>query len=61
MLLILGGWALTNDFEKLQRWKETTEWAAQNGCPTFVELRNEEFYQVEELSAHVNFPDGEDE
>jgi len=54
--LILAGWAYSNDFDKMRRWKETVDWASANDCVSIVEgLSDQDFYQVKELS---NLPTG---
>ena len=47
--LILAGWAYSSDRAKAARWKETVEWATQNGCAKFVtEIPDSDFYFVNE-------------
>jgi len=56
--LILAGWAYSNDIEKLQRWEETVVWATNNGCPEMVEIRDEDFYYVDEPTFYTVGPGG---
>jgi hypothetical protein len=51
--LILAGWTYSNDAEKLQRWKQTIEWAESNGCTEILtEIPEQEFYMVDKLTTH---------
>jgi hypothetical protein len=56
--LILGGWAYSNDIEKMRRWEETVAWAAKNSCSERVEVSSEEFYCVEEPTSYTVGPMG---
>lgn len=57
--LILGGWALSNDVEKMQRWRETVDWVTANGCRNIVEqIPDEDFYKVEKPSSQPVGPMG---
>ena len=43
--LILGGWAFSSDFDKMQRWNMTVAWARGNGCAEIVDaIPDEDFY-----------------
>jgi hypothetical protein len=45
--LILAGWAFSNDIEKRQRWQETVDWAATNGCSTLIDaIADEDYYEL---------------
>jgi len=58
-LLILSGWSYTNDVEKMQRWKETVEWAARNGCTEMVSgIPDRDFYLVEKPTSYMIGPMG---
>ncbi len=57
--LILNGWAFSNDVQKMQRWKETVDWAEANGCRSIVErISHQDFYTVEKPSAQPIGPRG---
>jgi len=56
--LILAGWAYSNDVEKEQRWKETVDWAINNGCPEIVAVPDEAFYDVDVPTSYVVGPLG---
>ena len=57
--LILAGWAYSNDIEKMNRWKETVEWANNNGCGELVNgVPDNEFYFVDEPSTYTVGPMG---
>jgi hypothetical protein len=58
-LLILSGWTYTNDVEKMQRWEETVEWAAGNGCTEMVSgIPDQDFYFVEKPTSYMIGPMG---
>ena len=51
--LILAGWAYSNDVEKMQRWKETVDWAEKNGCSNLVScIPDSDFYFVEKPTSY---------
>jgi len=57
--LILAGWAYSNDVEKMQRWKETVDWAMINGCSNLVtDIADRDFYFVEEPTSYMVGPMG---
>lgn len=57
--LILSGWLLTNDIEKLERWKGTVAWAERNGCSGIVHgIADEDFYEVETSTTYEVGPTG---
>lgn len=57
--LILAGWAYSNDVEKMQRWEETVEWAAKNGCANLVSgISDSEFYFTENPTSYMVSPLG---
>jgi hypothetical protein len=57
--LILGGWAYSNDIEKLQRWQETVAWSAKNECAELVSgIPDHDFYFVEEPTSYAVGPFG---
>jgi hypothetical protein len=43
--LILAGWAHSSDAQKMERWRETVEWAKSNGCVEIVE-QVDDFYMA---------------
>jgi hypothetical protein len=46
--LILGGWAFSDDTDKMRVWRETVDWASANGCVGIVEgIADGDFYKVE--------------
>jgi hypothetical protein len=50
--LILTGWVITNDVEKMHRWNETVSWAETNGCRNVVDdIPEEQYYFVHRLWA----------
>lgn len=56
-LLILAGWALTDDYTKMDRWAETVQWAENNECLHLLEhLKEEDFYITERLHKRVYVP-----
>lgn len=57
--LILAGWVYSNDVEKMQRWKETIDWARKNGCGNLVsDIVDRDFYFVEEPTSYMVGPMG---
>lgn len=52
--MILGSWAC-DDVYKMQRWEEMIAWARNNGCPELIEIRDEDFYYVKELTQPRNY------
>jgi hypothetical protein len=59
MPLILTGWVFSNDVEKMQRWKETVEWAKRNDCDYLVsDIPSREFYSTEAPTSHAVGPEG---
>lgn len=57
--LVLGGWAATNDQEKLLRWENTVSWAVQNGCTEIISAIPEaDFYYVKQVSTYEIGPMG---
>jgi len=56
--LILGGWAYSNDIEKMQRWEETVAWAGKNGCADLVEAPSGDFYYGDEPTSYTVGPLG---
>ena len=58
-ILILAGWAYSNDVEKMQRWEETVAWAVKNGCDKLVsEIPDSDFYFVEKPTSYTVGPLG---
>jgi hypothetical protein len=57
--LVLGGWAYSNDVEKLRRWEETVAWATSNGCSDLVRVPDEDFYYVDEPTSYTVGPLGD--
>ncbi len=48
--LILNGWVYSTDYAKKLRWKETVEWAQENGCSELIpELKKAEKYEVNKI------------
>jgi len=47
--LILNGWMYSNDVQKEARWKETVDWAVQNGCDKEVNIPDSSFYCVDAI------------
>lgn len=56
--LILGGWAFSNDVQKMARWNRTVDWARANGCSMLVEVAEESFYCQETLTSYEVGPTG---
>ena len=57
--LILGGWAYSNDTDKLHRWESTLEWATRNRCAELVSgIPEEQFYSVDSPTTYVVGPMG---
>jgi hypothetical protein len=56
--LSLGGWAHSNDIEKMQRWEQTVAWAGNNGCADLVEVPLGDFYYVDEPTSYTVGPMG---
>lgn len=51
--LILSGWAYTNDMDKAMRWKETVQWAKENGYSHLIpEFTEEEKYLVAVMTTY---------
>lgn len=49
--LILAGWVYSNDYDKMERWQQTVEWAEANGCAEITEvLKEKDFYFSHDLS-----------
>jgi len=58
-LLILAGWAYSNDVEKMERWEATIQWAAGNDCIELVSgIPDSDFYFTEEPSQYAVGPMG---
>lgn len=54
--LILGGWTMSSDLEKQDRWIKTLQWAEQNKCLHLIPvLMEEEKYYVSELTSYTPF------
>jgi hypothetical protein len=52
--LILGGWAYSNDTEKLHRWEATVQWADKNGCSDLLkDIAEDQFYCVESPTTYT--------
>jgi hypothetical protein len=48
--LVLSGWAMSSDVEKIQRWQETVRWATINGCLDLLSaIQETDYYYVEDL------------
>jgi hypothetical protein len=48
----IDGWVISNDVEKMNRWRETVAWAEENGCRRVVdEIPDEHYYYVRRLWA----------
>ena len=58
MPLILAGWALSDEIEKMRRWEETVAWAKSNGCAEIVALLAEDFYYADRPTSYVVGPGG---
>lgn len=59
MPLILGGWAYSNDLEKMDRWERTVRWAKEAGCEEVIAaVADGDFYCVKEPSDHTVGPLG---
>lgn len=57
--LILAGWSLSNDVDKMHRWEETVAWAVKNGCSHLVsDIRDQDFYCVEKPTSYEIGPLG---
>jgi hypothetical protein len=56
--LILGGWAYSNDEEKMERWRKTSNWAIENGCAELAEIADKDFYKVENPTNYAVGPAG---
>jgi hypothetical protein len=53
------GGLIPNDVEKIQRWKETVEWADKNGCTEMVSgIPEQDFYSVEKPTSYMIGPMG---
>jgi hypothetical protein len=51
--LILGGWAYSNDQEKMNRWQATIDWANKNGCSKLIKINDEDYYWTENVTNYV--------
>lgn len=50
--VILAAWAHTTDIDKLNRWRETMRWCAENGCSEILrDLPYKHYYTVKEESS----------
>lgn len=50
--LVLSGWTMSNDEDKMHSWSETLNWASENNCLHLVSvLKENEKYYVTELSS----------
>jgi hypothetical protein len=57
--LIHGGWAFSNDLEKMQRWEDTVAWAVRNGCSEIVTgIPESGYYCVEKPTSYIVGPLG---
>lgn len=57
--LILAGWAYSNDYEKMERWRQTIEWAKANGCEQITAaVKETDFYYAHNLSDYDSGPLG---
>ena len=57
--LILNGWVFSNDAEKLQRWKDTVQWARNALCEEIVlAVTEDDFYFTEEVTTYEVGPLG---
>ena len=51
MALVLSGWTMSNDQDKLDRWQATLKWASESGYSHLIPaLQTHEEYMVSELS-----------
>ena len=57
-LLILAGWAYSNDAEKQERWQATIRWAEEHDCAELVRLAEDEKYYVYEVTTYTVGPMG---
>ncbi len=49
--LILNGWVYSNDAEKMNRWKDTVQWAKNAQCDEIISaVPEDDFYYTEELT-----------
>src|SRR5262245_13660298 len=56
--LVLGGWAYSNDVEKMRRWDETVAWAHRNGCSHLVDIPAVDFYYSRQPTSYASGPIG---
>jgi hypothetical protein len=56
--LILAGWTFSNDREKQSRWSDTVAWTRNHRCRDLIDLPDEAFYYVVEVSTYVSGPMG---
>mgnify|MGYP006280853949 CR=1 FL=1 len=57
--LVLAGWAFSNDHQKLQRWRETVEWAERNSCLDIVgSIPPDEYYYASPVTVYEVGPAG---
>ena len=56
--LILGGWAFSNDVQKMAHWNRTVDWDKVSGCSMIVEVAEENFYCRETITSYEVGPAG---